>query len=179
VAPFYTALVVLLQPQATPTRCQLDLQALWALWLLSHQPTRLWPLTVSENHIPYKPPASYWVVLHLALYFIWDTQSLSVPATNNGQKLAIVELFGWPYNDVAQECVFLGKAGWGGVRIWPAMGKWFEYCKCYCYMLWTNLTCCCLLNRTYGIQLLLWNGWTVQPVSVWIIIYYRSSFLSV
>ncbi|KAG2179650.1 hypothetical protein INT44_006498, partial [Umbelopsis vinacea] len=55
------------------------------------------------------------------LYFIWDKQSVNVAATNNGQKVAIVELFGWPYNDVAKECVFLGKAGWSGVRIWPAM----------------------------------------------------------
>ncbi|KAI8579463.1 hypothetical protein K450DRAFT_210259 [Umbelopsis ramanniana AG] len=55
------------------------------------------------------------------LYFIWDKQSVNVSATNNGQKVAIVELFGWPYNDVGKECVFLGKAGWSGVRIWPAM----------------------------------------------------------
>lgn len=36
-----------------------------------------------------------------------------------GQKVAIAELFGWPYADIEKECVFLGKAGWGGVRIWP------------------------------------------------------------
>lgn len=63
-----------------------------------------------------------------ALYFIWDQQAVNVPATNNGQKVAIVELFGWPYNDVAQECVFLGKAGYGGVRIWPAMGNEISSC---------------------------------------------------
>lgn len=39
--------------------------------------------------------------------------------TQGGQKVAIAELFGWPYADIEKECVFLGKAGWGGVRIWP------------------------------------------------------------
>ena len=32
---------------------------------------------------------------------------------------AIVELFGWPYVDVAEECAFLGKAGYLGVKIPP------------------------------------------------------------
>jgi hypothetical protein len=66
-----------------------------------------------------------------ALYFIWDKQAVDVPATNNGQKVAIVELFGWPYNDVANECEFLGKAGWAGVRIWPAQGMSKPPCKDY------------------------------------------------
>jgi alpha-amylase len=36
-----------------------------------------------------------------------------------GQKGGIVEMFGWPYADVAQECEFLGKAGWMGVKVFP------------------------------------------------------------
>ena len=30
-----------------------------------------------------------------------------------------MELFGWPYEDVAKECAFLGKAGYMGVKVWP------------------------------------------------------------
>ncbi|KAJ7645175.1 glycoside hydrolase superfamily [Mycena polygramma] len=53
------------------------------------------------------------------LWFQWDAPVINRPETQNGQKVAIVELFGWPYADIEKECVFLGKAGWGGVRIWP------------------------------------------------------------
>ncbi|KAF8705364.1 Alpha amylase, catalytic domain, partial [Rhizoctonia solani] len=54
-----------------------------------------------------------------ATYFVWDAPAVNRPETNGGQKVAIVELFGWPYADIEKECVFLGKAGYGGVRIWP------------------------------------------------------------
>ncbi|KAI8899927.1 glycoside hydrolase superfamily [Globomyces pollinis-pini] len=50
-------------------------------------------------------------------YFYWDKPAINLPNTKNGQKGAIVELFGWPYNDIAKECVFLGKAGYMGVRV--------------------------------------------------------------
>jgi alpha-amylase len=47
------------------------------------------------------------------LNFIWQNAPVNITrgTFNNGQKGAIVELFGWPYNDVAKECEFLGKAG--------------------------------------------------------------------
>lgn len=47
------------------------------------------------------------------LNFFWQHQSLSAAQAsfNGGQKGGIVELFGWPYDDVAKECTFLGKAG--------------------------------------------------------------------
>ncbi|CAE6455070.1 unnamed protein product [Rhizoctonia solani] len=54
-----------------------------------------------------------------ATYFVWDAPAINRSETNGGQKVAIVELFGWPYADIEKECVFLGKAGYGGVRIWP------------------------------------------------------------
>ena len=38
----------------------------------------------------------------------------------NGQRGAIVDLFGWPYKDIEEECKdFLGKAGYIGVKINP------------------------------------------------------------
>ena len=37
------------------------------------------------------------------------------------QKGAWAELFGWRHEDVAKECEFLGKAGYLGVKIFPAM----------------------------------------------------------
>ncbi|KAJ3397138.1 hypothetical protein HDU92_000443 [Lobulomyces angularis] len=52
------------------------------------------------------------------LNFLW--QNNVVNSNFDGTKGAIVELLGWPYKDIAQECVFLGKAGYTGVRIWPA-----------------------------------------------------------
>ena len=36
-----------------------------------------------------------------------------------GQKGAIVELFGWPYKDIMEECPALGKMGWMGVKVFP------------------------------------------------------------
>lgn len=53
--------------------------------------------------------------------FIWQSAPLTAAQSTfeNGQKGAIVELFGWPWNDIAKECVFLGKAGYMGVKIWP------------------------------------------------------------
>ncbi len=41
------------------------------------------------------------------------------PQYLSGQKGAIVELFGWPYADVAKECVMLSKAGYMGVKVYP------------------------------------------------------------
>ena len=43
-----------------------------------------------------------------------------------GQKGGIVEMFGWPYADVAQECEFLGKAGWMGVKVFPPQESVFS-----------------------------------------------------
>lgn len=44
--------------------------------------------------------------------FVWQAPPV-VQAANYkaGQKGAIVELFGWPYKDVKQECSFLAQAG--------------------------------------------------------------------
>ncbi|KAH8144873.1 uncharacterized protein LAJ45_11143 [Morchella importuna] len=55
------------------------------------------------------------------LNFIWQNAALTAALStfSNGQKGGIVELFGWPYNDIASECSFLGKAGYMGVKIWP------------------------------------------------------------
>lgn len=47
------------------------------------------------------------------LNFIWQNSPLvgAQSGFDDGQKGGIVELFGWPYNDVALECTFLGRAG--------------------------------------------------------------------
>ena len=55
-------------------------------------------------------------------YFIWDNPTIIKDREDvylNGQKGAIVELFGWPYEDIAQECEFLKVAGYLGVKIIP------------------------------------------------------------
>ena len=52
-------------------------------------------------------------------YFLWDNPIITQSANyENGQKGVIVELFGWPYQDVTEECVFLGIAGYLGVKVY-------------------------------------------------------------
>lgn len=54
------------------------------------------------------------------VYFMWDAYPVNQPASyENGQKGAIVEMFGWPYDDIAEECEFLGKAGYMAVKVFP------------------------------------------------------------
>ena len=53
-------------------------------------------------------------------YFMWDNPPVNQsPEYENGQKGAIVELFGWPYDDIAEECEFIGNAGYMAVKVFP------------------------------------------------------------
>jgi len=53
--------------------------------------------------------------------FIWNAKPIaSRPGDyRNGQKGAVAEMFGWPHKDVKQECEFLAKAGYLGVKLFP------------------------------------------------------------
>ncbi|KAK8899441.1 alpha-amylase [Tritrichomonas musculus] len=53
--------------------------------------------------------------------FIWNIEPLKGRSGDyrNGQKGAIVELFGWPDEDIEQECKFIADAGYLGVKIFP------------------------------------------------------------
>ena len=52
-------------------------------------------------------------------YFIWDNPEVSQSEEyENGLRGSIVELFGWPYEDIAEECEFLGNAGYMGVKVY-------------------------------------------------------------
>ena len=52
-------------------------------------------------------------------YFIWDNQKINQSSEyENGQKGSIVELFGWPYEDISEECEFLSNAGYMGIKIY-------------------------------------------------------------
>ena len=63
-------------------------------------------------------------------YFIWDHPQINLPDNyENGQKGVIVELFGWPYDDIAEECEFLGHAGYMGVKILPPNESLLTYRK--------------------------------------------------
>eukprot|EP00047_Mylnosiga_fluctuans_P006418 m.246766 g.246766 ORF g.246766 m.246766 type:complete len:724 (+) comp15173_c0_seq1:482-2653(+) len=55
--------------------------------------------------------------------FVWNNVPIKERAGDyrDGQKGAIVELFGWPHNDIAQECAFLASAGYLGVKVFPVM----------------------------------------------------------
>ncbi|CAF1006803.1 unnamed protein product, partial [Didymodactylos carnosus] len=52
---------------------------------------------------------------------IWNANPiLSRPGDyRNGQKGGVAEMFGWPHDDVRQECDFLAKAGYLGVKLFP------------------------------------------------------------
>ena len=53
-------------------------------------------------------------------YFIWDNIKINQDIKyENGQKGVIVKLFGWSYEDIGEECQFLNKAGYLGVKISP------------------------------------------------------------
>jgi alpha-amylase len=62
-----------------------------------------------------------WTLTLDPVNFVWQSNTVTQPSgMNGGQKGAIVDLFGWPYDDIAQECSdFLGKAGYMGVKINP------------------------------------------------------------
>ena len=54
-------------------------------------------------------------------YFMWDNPTVNQgDEYEKGQKGAIVELFGWPYDDIAEECEFIGNAGYMAVKVFPA-----------------------------------------------------------
>ena len=52
-------------------------------------------------------------------YFLWDNPIVNQSEKyEKGLKGSIVELFGWPYEDIAEECEFLNHAGYMGVKIY-------------------------------------------------------------
>ena len=52
--------------------------------------------------------------------FVWNHPAVNQPSNyKNGQKGAIIEMFGWPYDDIADECEMIGKAGYLGVKVFP------------------------------------------------------------
>lgn len=54
------------------------------------------------------------------VFFIWNNPTVSQgPQYLGGQKGTIVEMFGWPYADIAKECPSLGQMGYMGVKIFP------------------------------------------------------------
>ncbi|TMW64869.1 hypothetical protein Poli38472_009036 [Pythium oligandrum] len=62
-----------------------------------------------------------WTLTLDPVNFVWQSTAVPTPAgMENGQKGAIVDMFGWPYADIESECKdFLGKAGYLGVKINP------------------------------------------------------------
>lgn len=63
-----------------------------------------------------------------AVNFLWQGAAINQDAAyQNGQKGAIVEMFGWPHEDVKQECEYLAKQGWMGVKVFPVTESVFSY----------------------------------------------------
>lgn len=58
----------------------------------------------------------------------WQSEPISQgDVYKGGQKGAIVEMFGWNYEDLEQECESIGKMGYMGIKIFPAMESVFSY----------------------------------------------------
>ncbi|KAL7713102.1 alpha-amylase [Entamoeba marina] len=54
------------------------------------------------------------------LDFVWSVPAADLPSNyEKGQKGGIVELFGWPFDDIAKECEFMGQAGWLAAKVYP------------------------------------------------------------
>ena len=52
--------------------------------------------------------------------FIWNSEPLGeTKYKTNGQKGAIVEMYGWSDKDIEKECEFLGQQGYLGVKVFP------------------------------------------------------------
>jgi hypothetical protein len=53
--------------------------------------------------------------------FAWNAKALPTRAGDyrNGQKGAVAEMFGWQHKDIKEECQFLAKAGYLGVKLFP------------------------------------------------------------
>ena len=66
-------------------------------------------------------------------YFIWEHPNINLPENiyEKGQKGVIVELYGWPYDDIAEECEFLGYAGYMGVKVMPPNESILTYRNTY------------------------------------------------
>jgi alpha-amylase len=61
-----------------------------------------------------------WTITMEPYNFVWQGAQIEQPENyKGGQKGAIVELFGWPYADIKEECEFLGKAGYMAVKVFP------------------------------------------------------------
>jgi len=60
--------------------------------------------------------------------FIFQANKVEQDAVyENGQKGGIVEMFGWPHADVAEECAYLAKQGWMGVKLFPVSESAFSF----------------------------------------------------
>ncbi|CAF2112062.1 unnamed protein product [Rotaria magnacalcarata] len=53
--------------------------------------------------------------------FVWNARPIASRSGDyrNGQKGGVAEMFGWPHKDVKEECEFLAKAGYLGVKLFP------------------------------------------------------------
>ncbi|CAF1157066.1 unnamed protein product [Adineta steineri] len=53
--------------------------------------------------------------------FAWNAKPIASRSGDyrNGQKGAVAEMFGWQHKDIKEECEFLGKAGYLGVKLFP------------------------------------------------------------
>jgi alpha-amylase len=62
-----------------------------------------------------------WATLELDhLDFIWNHPVVNTSSNyKNGQKGAIIEMFGWSYDQIEKECEMIGKAGYLGVKVFP------------------------------------------------------------
>lgn len=87
--------------------------------------------TFSAVQVSVEVSASGTVIAQLNLEsidLIWNNPKINSPNNyENGQKGAIIEMFGWPYDDIAKECEFIGKAGYLGIKVFPPQEAIFSF----------------------------------------------------
>ena len=85
-------------------------------------------LSTGENCLPSHSNTKEESFLLEALNFFWQGNTVNQSEVyQSGQKGAIVEMFGWPHDDVREECEYLAKQGWMGVKVFPVSESAFSY----------------------------------------------------
>lgn len=91
------------------------------------EPLTLTVMAVDDDYSETNTPYTYTIDLE-AVNFVWQGANIEQSDVyKNGQKGAIVEMFGWPYADVKEECSYLASQGWMGVKVFPVSESVFSY----------------------------------------------------
>lgn len=76
------------------------------------------PLTIAVHLV--RDSAAAGTLVLPDIDFLWNSVPVpTAPQYKSGQRGGILEMFGWPYADIQEECAAIAKAGWLGVKVFP------------------------------------------------------------